>query len=69
MVTMQGWMFTSSFEKLRHKILNSATILAMSQLGSNCAFDTIGGEVVSTAAFVIEHANMPKYQRQFHYVL
>ena len=60
MITMQSWMFLSSFEKLRDNILNNGTILSMAHLGPR-AFDSIGGEVVSTTAFVIEtehHENL-----------
>ncbi len=55
MITMQSWMFLSSFEKFRERILNEDTILSMAHLGPR-AFDSIGGEVVSTTAFVIENA-------------
>ncbi|HUV83039.1 MAG TPA: BREX-1 system adenine-specific DNA-methyltransferase PglX [archaeon] len=54
MITMQSWMFLLSFEKLRENILNNDTILSMAHLGPR-AFDSIGGEVVSTTAFVIEN--------------
>jgi type II restriction/modification system DNA methylase subunit YeeA len=57
MITMQSWMFLSSYEALRGRILNENTILSMAHLGAR-AFDSIGGEVVSTTAFVLE-----KYQR------
>jgi type II restriction/modification system DNA methylase subunit YeeA len=60
MITMQSWMFLSSFEKLRDNILNKDTILSMAHLGPR-AFDSIGGEVVSTTAFIIEtehHENL-----------
>ncbi len=60
MITMQSWMFLSSFEKLRESILDNHTILSMAHLGPR-AFDSIGGEVVSTTAFVIEtehHENL-----------
>ena len=55
MITMQSWMFLSSFENLRNSILNECTILSMTHLGAR-AFDSIGGEVVSTTSFVIERA-------------
>jgi hypothetical protein len=61
MITMQSWMFLSSFEKLRSQILDEATILSMAHLGAR-AFDSIGGEVVSTTAFVLENANKPDYR-------
>lgn len=52
MITMQSWMFLSSFEKLRKSLLANNTIETMAHLGSG-AFDSIGGEVVSTTAFTI----------------
>jgi hypothetical protein len=61
MITMQSWMFLSSFEALRGRILNQHTILSMAHLGSR-AFDSIGGEVVSTTAFVLENVHKPHYQ-------
>jgi hypothetical protein len=61
MITMQSWMFLSSFEKLRNKILDEATIISMAHLGAR-AFDSIGGEVVSTTAFVLENAHHPEYK-------
>lgn len=56
MINMQSWMFSSSFEKLRSKLLASSTILSMAHLGER-AFDTIGGAIVSTTAFVIQNAH------------
>ena len=64
MITMQSWMFLSSFEALRGRILNQHTILSMAHLGAR-AFDSIGGEVVSTTAFVLENAHKPHYQGAF----
>ena len=58
---MQSWMFLSSFEKLRTKILDNDTILSMAHLGAR-AFDSIGGEVVSTTAFVLENSPNPEYK-------
>ena len=51
MITMQSWMFLSSFEKLRVKILENHDIDTMVHLGPR-AFEQIGGEVVSTTSFV-----------------
>ena len=64
MITMQSWMFLSSFEALRGRILNQHTILSMAHLGAR-AFDSIGGEVVSTTAFVLEIAHKPNYRGAF----
>ncbi len=61
MITMQSWMFLSSYENLRKIILSNETILSMAHLGSR-AFDSIGGEVVSTTAFVVENARHLEYK-------
>ncbi len=52
MITMQKWMFGSSYRDLRQGVLNGGSIASLIQLGPG-AFDSIGGEVVSTAAFVL----------------
>ncbi|MBW8002947.1 MAG: BREX-1 system adenine-specific DNA-methyltransferase PglX [Planctomycetes bacterium] len=61
MITMQSWMFLSSYEKLRSRLIGQNTILSMAHLGAR-AFDSIGGEVVSTTSFVIEKARKPEYK-------
>ena len=50
MITQQSWMFLSSFEKLREKMMLTETV-NMAHLGAR-AFEEIGGEVVQTTAFV-----------------
>lgn len=52
MVTMQSWMFLSSFENLRKSIIEAKTIANMAHLGAR-AFDAISGEVVQTTAAVM----------------
>jgi len=64
MITMQSWMFLSSFEALRSRILNQHTIISMAHLGAR-AFDSIGGEVVSTTAFVLENTHKSEYRGAF----
>ena len=64
MITMHSWMFLSSFEKLRNKLLINNTIINMAHLGAR-AFEDIGGEVVQTTAFVFENANIKDYQSNF----
>ena len=64
MITMQSWMFLSSFELLRARILGQHTILSMAHLGAR-AFDSVGGEVVSTTAFVLENQHKPEYKGAF----
>ncbi|WP_330253687.1 BREX-1 system adenine-specific DNA-methyltransferase PglX [Nocardia sp. NBC_00565] len=53
MIAMQSWMFLSTFEEFRERLLRSSAILSMAHLGPG-AFDTIGGEVVATTAFVLK---------------
>ena len=52
MITMQSWMFLSSYEKLRASLLTKHRITSMLHLGAH-AFDSIGGEVVSSTSFVL----------------
>lgn len=52
MITQHSWMFLSSFEKLRTKLLLSTDIVSMAHLGAR-AFEEIGGEVVQTTSFVL----------------
>ena len=53
MVTMQSWMFLSSYEAMREKLLQYRTIQTMAHLGAR-AFPEISGEVVQTTAFVMQ---------------
>lgn len=64
MITMHSWMFLSSFEKLRNKLLVNNTIINMAHLGAR-AFEDIGGEVVQTTAFIFDNANIKDYQSNF----
>lgn len=52
MINMQSWMFLSSFETLRKKILDTQHIDSLLHLGPR-TFDELSGEVVQNAAFVI----------------
>lgn len=64
MITMQSWMFLSSFEALRSQITGQGTLLSMAHLGAR-AFDSIGGEVVSTTAFVVATVNHVEYKGEY----
>ena len=64
MITMQSWMFLSSFENLRTKLLDENTILSMAHLGAR-GFDSIGGEVVQTTAFTMTNTFIPDYKGAF----
>ena len=56
MITMQSWMFLSSFETLRKNIIEKTEIKSLNHLGTR-AFSEIGGEVVSTVAWVSQKKN------------
>lgn len=58
-VTQHAWMFLSSYEKLRAKILRK-DIVNMAHLGAR-AFEDIGGEVVQTTAFVLHKCYTENY--------
>lgn len=51
MITMQSWMFLSSFENLRKMIIDKTEIQSLNHLGTR-AFEEIGGEVVSTVSWI-----------------
>lgn len=52
MINMQSWMFLSSFEKFRTRLLEENRIDNMLHLGPR-TFDELSGEVVQNTAFVI----------------
>lgn len=60
MITQHAWMFLSSFEKLRKKIL-AKTIVNMVHLGAR-AFEEISGEVVQTTSFILMNASVMDYK-------
>lgn len=63
MITQHAWMFLSSFEKMRVKLLNT-DIVNMAHLGAR-AFEEIGGEVVQTTAFVIRKSYITSYKGKY----
>lgn len=64
MITMQSWMFLQSFESLRSDIVRNNEVCILAHLGSG-AFDSIGGDVVSTAAYVLSsgHSGRTTFMR------
>ena len=60
MITMQSWMFLSSYEALRMHLLDQHTIICMAHLGAR-GFDSIGGEIVSTTAFILGKHHYKNY--------
>lgn len=63
MITQHAFMFLSSFEKLRSKILLN-DFVTMAHLGAR-AFEEIGGEVVQTTAFVLRKSNIRGYKAHY----
>ena len=63
MITQHAWMFLSSFEKLRSKLL-AVDIANMAHLGAR-AFEEIGGEVVQTTSFVIRKSHIIDYKGEY----
>ena len=63
MITQHSWMFLSSFEKLRAKILET-DIVNMVHLGAR-AFEEINGEVVQTTSFVIHKNHIVDYKGKY----
>lgn len=63
MITQHAWMFLSSFEKLRTKLL-TVDIVNMAHLGAR-AFEEIGGEVVQTTSFVIRRSHIANYKGEY----
>ena len=60
MITQHAWMFLSTYEKLRNKVLYT-DIVNMAHLGAR-AFEEIAGEVVQTTAFSIRKTYINGYK-------
>ena len=60
MITQHAWMFLSSFEKLREKMMLTETV-SMAHPGAR-AFEEIGGEVVQTTSFVRVRTHIDNYK-------
>ena len=63
MITQHAWMFLSSFEKLRSKLL-AVNIVNMAHLGAR-AFEEISGEVVQTTSFVIRTSHIMEHKGKY----
>lgn len=64
LITMQSWMFLSSYEAMREKLLRQRTFQTMAHLGAR-AFAEISGEVVQTTAFVLQCHHISGYKPVF----
>ncbi len=68
MVTMQSWMFLSSFEGMREQLLRKKLIRTMAHLGAR-AFGSISGEVVQTTACVLQNRSIRGFKPVFFRLL
>ena len=64
MVTMQSWMFLSSFEKIRAKILNEKTLNTMTQIGYN-SFPSLNSKVAQATVFSLLNSYREDYTGTF----
>lgn len=64
LVTRHGWMFITSFEKLRTRLLREKRLISLAHLGAR-GFDSISGEVVQVAAFIFQNKTSPDAHAQF----
>lgn len=65
MITLESWMFRSTYDKFRKNLLHKTKLETMAHLGTG-AFDSISGEVVSTTAFVL--SNLDNHDLQGKYI-
>ena len=65
MVTMESWMFLSSFEKFRIKLLDATTINSMVHMPYLGKGSTSMGINFGTTAFVIENRSRPHFAGQY----
>ena len=64
MITQQGWMFLTSFAKMRSILLQQDDIVNLLHLGPR-AFDEINGEVVQSVSFIIRKTNIHDYRATY----
>ena len=64
MVTMQSWMFLSSFEKLRQRILREKTICSLTQIGFN-SFPSLNSKIAVAAMFSLSNRYHPGFVGSF----
>ncbi|RXE57715.1 BREX-1 system adenine-specific DNA-methyltransferase PglX [Acetivibrio mesophilus] len=56
MINQHSWMFLSSYERLRQKIIQTYTLISMLHLGPH-TFEEISGEVVQSTAFILNKSS------------
>lgn len=68
MITMESWMFLSSFEKFRSYILNNSSIINMTHMPYLGKGGTSLGISFGTVAFSIKKATIANYTSRYNYV-
>lgn len=64
MINQHSWLFLSSYEKLREKIIKFQTLTSMLHLGPR-TFEEISGEVVQSVAFIIKNKSLNEYTSKY----
>lgn len=57
MINQHSWMFLSSFEKVREKMIEKGSFISMLHLGPR-AFEEVSGEVVQSTAFILRNVKI-----------
>lgn len=65
MINQHSWMFLSSYEKYREKMISSRVIDTMLHLGTR-TFEEIGGEVVQNTSYVLKKMVSENYKSEFY---
>ena len=69
LITMESWMFLSSYENLRKKIINNQTIINMVHMPYLGIGKTSLGINFGTAAVVMKNIYVPNYKAQYEYTV
>ena len=64
MVTMQSWMFLSSFQAMREKLLTSRTISSLLQVGYN-SFPEMNSKIAQACAFSVIAAHIQNFTGRY----
>lgn len=68
MITMESWMFLSSYEKLREKLFTEQTIINMVHMPYLGKGGTSLGINFGTSAFIISKVHVKDYEAQYSYI-
>ncbi|MFC0212425.1 BREX-1 system adenine-specific DNA-methyltransferase PglX [Paenibacillus chartarius] len=64
-INQHSWMFLSSYQSLRQKLLQDHTIISMLHLGAH-AFEDINGEVVQSTSYIIRRVKLFNYKAKYY---